>query len=154
MSESPGISISSRDAFREYSWVRKIQYPPIKSFLYRIGEFICVFNIPNKQMEFFDLDGNYSYKLQLKAEKAGEGKWTHDIIIDEFNLKVYTTFLKNGVVSLFEIDLNTGELIKKMSVFHFFPQKLKIYDNYIYYLYDDPASPDNKMLFRQLLHNG
>ena len=154
MSESPGISLSSRDAFREYSWVRKIQYPPIKSFLYRIGEFICVFNIPNNQMEFFDLDGNYSYKLQLKAEKAGEGKWTHDIIIDEFNLKVYTTFLKNGVVSLFEIDLNTGELIKKMSVFHFFPQKLKIYDNYIYYLYDDPASPDNKMLFRQLLHQG
>lgn len=135
----------------EWMWVRKIQYPPIKSFLYRIGEFICVFNIPGRQMEFFDLQGNYSYKLQLKVEKTGEGRWTNDIIIDGFTLKVYTTFIKNGVISVYEIDLNTGELMQKLKVFHFYPQKLKIYDNYIYYLYDDPIAPDNKMLFRQRL---
>jgi hypothetical protein len=132
-------------------WIRKIQYPPIKSFLYRVGEFICVFNIPGRQMEFFDLEGKYSYKLQLSVEKTGDGRWTNDIIIDGFTLKVYTTFLKNGIISLYEIDLNTGELIRKMSVYHFYPQKIKIYDNYIYYLYDDPISPDNKMLFRQRL---
>ena len=136
---------------REWMWIRKIQYPPIKSFLYRVGEFICVFNIPGRQMEFFDLGGKYSYKLQLSVEKTGDGRWTNDIIIDGFTLKVYTTFLKNGIISLYEIDLNTGELIRKMSVYHFYPQKVKIYDNYIYYLYDDPISPDNKMLFRQRL---
>jgi hypothetical protein len=42
-------------------------------------------------------------------------------------------------------------LTKILSSFHLFPQKLRISGNYLYYLYDDPISPDNKMLFRQRL---
>jgi len=151
MSESRDVMKMTRDGFTDWMWIRKIIYTPIKSFLYKIGDFICIFNTPNKQMEFYDLAGNYSYKLQLKADNAGEGRWTNDILIDEINLKVYTTFLKNGVNALYEIDLNTGELTKIMSIFHYFPQKIRIHDGYVYYLYDDPQDPDNKMLFRQRL---
>jgi hypothetical protein len=141
----------SRNATVEWYWVRKIIYPPIKTFLYRIGEFICIFNTPNLQMEFYDLEGNYSYKIALKLYGSGEGRWTYDILIDAITLKVYTTYLKNGVLSLHEIDLNTGELSKAITVQHLFPQKLRVFDNYLYYLYDDPQTPDNKMLFRQRL---
>jgi len=151
MSESRDEMGMMRNATVEWYWVRKIIYPPVKSFLYRIGEFICIFNTPNKQMEFYDLEGNYSYKIELKLYNAGEGKWTNDILVDGVTLKVFTTYLKNGIISLYEIDLNTGELTKDLSVFHLFPQKLRIYDNYLYYLYDDPQLPDNKMLFRQRL---
>jgi hypothetical protein len=149
MSESIDDVKAANEANAQWTWVRRIQYPPIKSFLYRIGEFICVFNIPGHQMEFFDLDGNYSYKMQLKVDIKGEGRWTQEVIIDRFYLRVYTTFLKNGMVTLYEIDLNTGELTRKMSVVHPYPQKLRIFENYLYYLYDDPIQPDNKMLFRQ-----
>ena len=151
MSESRDVTRSTRDATVEWYWVRKIIYPPIKSFLYRVGEFICIFNVPDKQMEFYDLEGNYSYKIELKTDHAGEGRWTNDILIDGITLKVFTTYLKNGILNLYEIDLNTGTLTKTLSSFHLFPQKLRIYDNYLYYLYDDPISPDNKMLFRQRL---
>jgi hypothetical protein len=151
MSESYDAAVSMRNATVEWYWIRKIIYPPIKSFLYRIGEFICVFNTPNKQMEFYDLQGNYSYKIELKLHNTGEGRWTYDILIDGVTLKVFTTYLKNGVISLFEIDLNTGELSKALSVMHLYPQKMRIFDNYLYYLYDDPQLPDNKMLFRQRL---
>jgi hypothetical protein len=102
-------------------------------------------------MEFFDLDGNFSYKIELKTDHAGEGRWTNDILIDETTLKVFTTYLKNGILNLYEIDLNTGMLEKAISTFHTYPQKLRISGNYLYYLYDDPISPDNKMLFRQRL---
>jgi hypothetical protein len=149
MSESRDVTKTIRNATVEWYWVRKIIYPPIKAFLYRIGEFICIFNTPNKQMEFYDLQGNYSYKIELKLHNAGEGRWTNDILIDDVTLKVFTTYIKNGLLSLFEIDLNTGEITKALSVFHLYPQKLSIYDNYLYYLFDDPQLPDNKMLFRQ-----
>jgi len=151
MSEYKGEVEAANIATIEWYWVRKIAYPPIKSFLYRIGEFICIFNTPNKQMEFYDLEGNYSYKIELKTDHAGEGRWTNDILIDDVTLKVFTTYLKNGILNLYEIDLNTGMLKKILSSFHLFPQKLRISDNYLYYLYDDPISPDNKMLFRQRL---
>jgi hypothetical protein len=149
MSESKDVIKASRNATVDWYWVRKIIYPPIKSFLYRIGEFICIFNTPNKQMQFYDLAGNYSYKIELKTDHAGEGRWTNDILIDDVTLKVFTTYLKNGILNLYEIDLNTGQLTKILSTSHFFPQKLMISGNYLYYLYDDPISPDNKMLFRQ-----
>jgi hypothetical protein len=151
MSESRDVTKATRNATVEWYWVRKIIYPPIKSFLYRIGEFICIFNTPSRQMEFYDLEGNYSYKIELKTNHAGEGRWTNDILIDGITLKVFTTYLKNGILNLYEIDLNTGQLTKILSTFHYFPQKLRISDNYLYYLYDDPISPDNKMLFRQKL---
>jgi hypothetical protein len=151
MSESKDETKAARNATVEWYWVRKIIYPPVKSFLYRIGEFICIFNTPNKQMEFYDLEGNFSYKIELKTDNAGGGRWTNEILIDGITLKVFTTYLKNGVISLYEIDLNTGMLTKVLSTFHYFPQKMRISDNYLYYLYDDPISPDNKMLFRQRL---
>jgi hypothetical protein len=151
MAESRAEVESANAAMDSWYWVKKVVYSPIKSFLYRIGEFICIFNTPNKQMEFYDLEGNYSYKIELKTDDAGEGRWTNDILIDGITLKVFTSYLKNGVVSLYEIDLNTGLLTKILSTFHYFPQKLRISDRYLYYLYDDPISPDNKMLFRQRL---
>jgi hypothetical protein len=151
MSESRGAVNNANATTVEWYWVRKIIYPPIKSFLYRIGEFICIFNTPNKQMEFYDLAGNYSYKIELITDHAGGGRWTNDILIDDITLKVFTTYLKNGILTLYEIDLNTGTLTKVLSTFHYFPQKLMISDNYLYYLYDDPIAPDNKMLFRQRL---
>lgn len=151
VSESSGDMKSAQNATAEWHWIRKIIYPPIKSFLYRIGEFICIFNTPNKQMEFYDLQGNYSYKIELKLPASGEGRWTNDILIDNITLKVFTTYLKNGLLSLHEIDLNSGELTKTITVEHLYPQKLRVFDNYLYYLYDIPVSPDNKMLFRQHL---
>ena len=150
-SESGGGVGGANEALERWMWVKKIVYPPIKSFLYRIGEFICIFNTPNKQMEFYDLQGNYSYKIELKTDHTGGGRWTNDILIDGVTLKVFTTYLKNGVITLYEIDLNTGELTKQISVEHLFPQRLRVDDNYLYYLYDDPETTDNKMLFRQRL---
>jgi hypothetical protein len=150
MSESISAVGAANDGLREWTWVKKILYPPLKSFLYRIGEFICVFNLPNRQMEFYDLDGNYSYKIELKTD-VEDGKWTYDILSDVTTLKVYTTYLKNGMMNLYEIDLNTGILTKIITCFHPYPQKPRIYENYLYYLYDDPILPDNKMLFRQRL---
>jgi hypothetical protein len=151
MSESRADVENANGTMDSWYWAKKVVYSPVKSFLYRIGEFICIFNTPNKIMEFYDLEGNFSYKIELKTDNAGGGRWTNDILIDGITLKVFTTYLKNGVISLYEIDLNTGMLTKVLSTFHYFPQKLRISDNYLYYLYDDPISPDNKMLFRQRL---
>jgi hypothetical protein len=150
MDESAGTVAQARENFEKWNWVKKVVYTPIKSFLYRIGEFLCIFNIPNQQMEFYDLEGDFSYIIALETDHAGEGRWSNDILIDAKTLKVFTTYLKNGYMSLYEINLNTGALTKKVTSYHAFPQKPTIYDNYLYYLYDDPDLPDNKMLFRQL----
>jgi len=151
VSESSDEVRAADQVMVDWLWIKKIVYPPVKSFLYRIGDFICIFNTPDRQMEFYDLDGNYSYKVELKLDLSGEGRWTYEILADPVTLKVYTPYLKNGIVTLYEIDLNTGGLTRILSVVDPFPQKLRVYEDYLYYIYDNRDLQNNTMLFRQHL---
>ncbi|MDP1621836.1 MAG: carboxypeptidase-like regulatory domain-containing protein [Bacteroidales bacterium] len=139
----------SRDDFVAWNFVHKILYRPIKTSLYRIGDYTCIFNTPEKQMEFYDISGNYSYKLAIHTDKVNDGRWTNDILIDEITGKAYTVFIRNGTYTIYRIDLNNGLLKKRLSLFHLYPRKVRIYDDRVYYLYDVAGDPDNKMLFRQ-----
>jgi len=140
-----------RESFTNWNYLHKILYRPIESALYKIGSFICIFNIPEKQIEFYDPKGAYSYKLALKIDEKNEGRWSSEFIIDEVLLKAYTTFIKNGTCFLYEINLNTGALKKVLTIFHPYPEKLRAFNGFVYYLYDLPGSADNKMLYRQRL---
>lgn len=149
-----GLSTSlfmDRDAFDEWNWVHKVVYRPIKSMVYRIGNFICVFDIPKKDVEFYDQDGNFSLKLKLNIDIIKDGEWSGDIYLDEAQSKVYTTFLRNSGPRLYRIDLNTGDLHKILTIKHPYPQKIKIYKDKIYYLYDVLGYPEDKTLYRQNL---
>ncbi|MCX6304315.1 MAG: carboxypeptidase-like regulatory domain-containing protein [Bacteroidetes bacterium] len=139
----------SREDFVTWNYVHKILYRPIKTSLYRIGEFTCIFNTPDRQIEFYDLTGNFSYKLALRTDQVSDGRWTNDVIIDERSGKVYTTFVSNGQYSLYGIDLNSGVLKKRMMFVHYYPEKIRVYNDFVYYLYNVPGDPDNKMLYRQ-----
>ncbi len=145
------IQPDSREDFVTWNYVHKILYRPIKTSLYRIGSYTCIFNTPERQVEFYDAAGNYSYKLALKIDMVKDGRWTSDVKIDEVTGKVYTIFVQNGACSCYEINLNNGTLAKRLSLVHSYPQKLMVYNDWLYYLYDVKGDPDNKMLFRQKL---
>jgi hypothetical protein len=139
------------DLFVNWNWTHKILYRPVKSALYKIGDFICIFNIPERQIEFYDMKGAYSYKIALKIDEKIEGRWSDEIVVDEVTGKAYTTFMRNGIFILYGIDLNTGALKKRLTFFHPYPEKIRIYNDFVYYLYDVPGTDDNKMLYRQKL---
>lgn len=143
------IQPDSREGFVTWNFVHKILYRPVKTTLYRIGGFTCIFNTPDRQIEFYDIEGNFSYKLELKTDKIRDGRWTNDIVIDERKQKAFTTFISNGQYTLYEIDMNSGFLKKRLTLYHYYPEKIRVYDNCVYYLYDVPEDRDNKMLFRQ-----
>jgi len=139
----------SREGFVTWNYVHKILYRPIKTMLYRVGNYTCIFNTPERQIEFYDNSGNFSYKLSLMIGKVNDGRWTNDIITDDRNGKVFTTFVSNGRYTLYEINLNSGMLMKKLTLFHYYPEKVRVNDNFVYYLFDVSSDPDNKMLYRQ-----
>jgi len=145
------VQPDSRDDFVTWNYIHKILYRPVKTALYRIGEFTCILNTPDRQIEFYDFEGSFSYKLALRVDRVRDGRWTNDIVIDEVTKKVYTTFISNGQCNLYQIDLNSGDLKKRLTLFHDFPEKVRVYDSSVYYLYDVPGEQDNKMLFRQKL---
>ncbi len=141
---------SSRQDFVDWSYVHKVLYKPMSTYLCKIGDFICVVNASDMTIEFYNMDGNYASKLFLQIrETGGEGSWTKEIYIDESDEKVYTSFLKNGFSSIYRIDLNTGELKRKTRLFHPFPEKTQIERGYVFYLYHSAGSGENRSLYRE-----
>ena len=139
----------SREDFVNYSYAKKVLYRPISSYLYRIGDYVCIFNTTDATIEFHQPDGSYSYKLKLATETNTSGKWSKEILTDDTGKKVYTTFIRNGECLLYRIDLNNGELHQTLTLFHSYPEKLNLLNGYIYYLYSAPGPEGNKALYRQ-----
>lgn len=143
------VQPDGREDFVTWNYVNKILYRPVNTALYAIGEYICIFNTPAREVEFYDGQGRYSYKLALRVDEAAEGRWTGEVLADAATGRVYTTFLRNGSCSLFQIDLNNGSLKKRITLEHSFPRKVRVWNGWAFYLYDVAGDPDNRMLFRQ-----
>jgi hypothetical protein len=140
-----------REAFVDYWWIKKILYRPNTSSLHKVDEHLCVFNSVEHTLELFTLSGDLTAKLLIPTEEKSDSKWTTEIYIDRIEHKVYTSFLKGGRFTLFRVDLNTGDLKRILSAVHAFPDKVRVHDGFLFYLYDVPGIEDNKHIFRQKL---
>lgn len=140
-----------REAFQEYVWVKKILYKPNTSTLHKIDDMLCVFNTADYTLELYTLGGEFTSKLKMQVQETRDGRWTTEIYIDKIEQKAYTSFLKNGRMTLYRIDLNNGNLRRIASTPHMYPQKVKVHNNFLFYLYDIPGEGDNKHMFRQKL---
>jgi hypothetical protein len=133
----------------EWSWVKKILYKPNASVLHRLGDTISVFNTTNGNVDIYDLNAKLLTSMAFPVKEKNKGDWTKEIYVDRMVHKPYTSFLENGKLTFYQIDLHTGELTRTLTASHVFPGKPRIHGNFIYYLYDLPGTGDNKYLFRQ-----
>jgi hypothetical protein len=133
----------------DYAFIRQIVYKPNASVLEKIGDTLAVFNTTDGTIDLYNLNGMYISGLKLPLRQSNEEKWTREIFVDQIAHIPYTTFIKNGRSVLYRIDLNNGELNFALSTNHIYPRKLRIHDNFLFYLYDLPGTGDNKHLFRQ-----
>lgn len=135
----------------EWAWVKKILYKPNSSSLYKIGDLMGIFNSTEYTLSLYTLTGEFTSKLKMPVEAVKDGRWTTEIYIDEICRKAYTSFRKGEIFTIYRIDLNTGELKRVVNIEHSYPQKIRIHNNFLFYLYDLPAEGDNRHLFRQKL---
>lgn len=137
----------------------KTIYPVIK-----IGdENIAFFNFICDTIEVLNKDGNilhsspiiFHKKIKATANSAysinlsnSDWHWASEIITDDFSHEVYTLFLKNGMVKVQRIDLETGKL-RSGTVLPFpFPEKIKIFKGDAYFLVKSDGINDNWKLVK------
>lgn len=141
----------SREDFVTWNYVHKVLYRPVSARLLLIGMYACIFNTAAAEIEFYDSLGNYSYKLKMLTGKVTEGRWTKEIADDKLTGKVYTFYLNGGRCTVYEINPDTGVLRSVLILKHVFPEKIRIYNGWVYYLFDEDVKADNKILYRQKL---
>lgn len=140
---------NDRKEFEEYSWIRKILYTSNHTTLKKTGKSISLFNTSEQTISSYSQGGEFQSELKMLVSQVNDGKWTADFYIDELSGTPYTSFLRNGLLTLYRIDLNTGDLRRVITAEHTFPQKIRIQNRCMYYLYSAPGSWENKRLYAQ-----
>jgi hypothetical protein len=111
-------------------------YKPLCAPLVKINDTICIFNYVDSVIEF------YSDSCQLVKEVPisfhNNINWKRGICVDDAKGKVYALFRKNGITTLKEISLKTGELLSSVIIPQFpFIDNIKVYDDHVYFLYTE-----------------
>jgi hypothetical protein len=140
-----------KDDFVTWSYVHKILYRPLSSCMFKVENYICVLNTSEHTIEFYLPNGIYSSKLLINIQSISEGKWSGELYIDDVTSKVFTTFFRNGEHTLYWINLNTGELIMIAPIEKIFPDKIRVHNGYVYYLFRQEGAGRNVDLYRQRL---
>jgi len=138
--------IQNRTWFYENILV-KPSYNPLKQirdsiFIFNhVSDSVYVYNSSSQLIRIFNIRYHY-----IKG-------WKNDIIIDVKNQSAYAKFINDGIVYLCKINLDNGNVLKQYKLEHnTFPEKIKIKDNYAYYLYiDNTEYFPKKRLYRQKL---
>jgi hypothetical protein len=124
---------------------------------------IAFFNFATDSIELMNGNGKringVPIKFHTKAKDNADSKrtiklsdsdwrWGSRILTDEYSREVYTIFLKNGMVKIQRVDLETGALAIGTVLPFPFPEKIEIYKGDAYFLIKNDGSNDNWKLLR------
>lgn len=138
-----------RSEFQAWSFARKVMYKPRTAVMVQIGEHICIFNTADMTIEFYTPDGDFTSKVKFDVSQISAGRWTREIYVDGKTSKAYTSFIRNGEMTLYRVNPETGVLYRSCRLTHGYPQRIRVCGGAVYYMYNVPGEPDNKQVFRQ-----
>lgn len=149
--------VQARDELRfstmgDYSWsdsifAAMIYYKPVFAPLHKIGSSLYLFDLTNGVIREYSSEGTEISMVTINWHKDPSLK--KEIFTDEFTGKAYAHFIRNGITTLRQIDLKSGELREsyKIPELHFV-EKIKINHNIIFFLYKDNVNDEYKKLYK------
>lgn len=116
-------------------------FDPLYAPLFKIKNEIVIFNFVNSKIEFYNETGQLEKEIEIAFHKMPF--WKDEMYVDEVCGKAYSLFLKDGLSTLKEIDLQTGKFLRSVKIPNFkFVSKIKIHNNRLYFLYKKNLSDD------------
>ncbi len=104
--------------------------------LKRINENLYLFDHLEGMLIKYDLDGNQLTEIPIDYQK--QTGWANKIIVNEEKNRCFAKFIENSIVTLREIDLETGKIKNSFPIEgHIYPYQISVRSNEIYYLYLD-----------------
>ena len=140
----------SRARFDERRWLDEFVFDPIFAPLAIVKDKIYVFDYTNDKLEQLNNDGTLNHRTKIDYHHLKN--WQEELLVDDALGKTYTIFLNDGLFTLHEINLDTGELGPAINIPDYpFIQKMQVYDGYLYFIYKEKNYDEYKKLFKMLL---
>jgi len=127
-----------------YQFIGKI---PAYNPLFIFNDTVVVFNHVTDSIFFFDKNFLLIKKDHIKYRIKNLQK----ILLDDITHTFYLVYQNNGILSIYKFNINIGKRINNtIRINSIFPQKIKIYDNSIYYI-DNDRLLNKKTLKRHII---
>jgi tRNA A58 N-methylase Trm61 len=79
-----------------------------------------------------------------------EGKeWEQQLLKDFCNNKLYGVFLRTGRHYLKELNTQTGEICSVFLINYRYPEKIKVHNGFVYYIYRPFESTQTRFLYKE-----
>ena len=131
-------------------FAQSMYYEPLYAPVFAGREQIYVFDHYDDQLYFIDANAEVTDSLRISYHKGKAGRnWDEQLIFDPATDRCYVVFEKNGVTTLNELDMTSGELLDGKELTHRRPDHLSIRDGQVYYIYRPFESSQTRYIYRE-----
>ena len=133
-------------------FTQSIYYKEVYAPMFHRNDSIFVFNYPKDLLLIYSIHGVCMDTIPLYHHyQAKETGWRRNVIQDRVTGSIYTTYEKDGHCYLGLINIGTGEVIEKVKLSFRYVDKIRVHNNYVYYIYRPFESTQKKFLYKEKL---
>jgi len=142
----------------------QLRQNPINAPLFKLDDQIVIFNYINDRIEFYSSKGELVDETEISFHKKEKSlaiilktmemdpSFTELMIMDKSMKKFYALFINNGIHTLVEIDIFTGETGKRINIPEFaYIDRIRVHNNAVYFMYLKKIFPYYMSIYRMEL---
>ncbi|PWH81894.1 hypothetical protein [Brumimicrobium oceani] len=132
-------------------FTNSIYYEAPYSEFFLVGDEVLIFDFYKDYLYKYNantgekLDSS-SIRFHKYSRKTG---WERRLIQDPVTKNIYTMYDNAGYTDVYKIDLNTGERMKKATLFYRYVENVQVYNDELYYIYRPFESLQKKYLYKE-----
>jgi hypothetical protein len=129
---------------------KSLYYEPVYAPLFLSNDTLYIFDYPKDMLRVYTTDGRLLRSIPIfhhyHAKQSGFQK---NLQQDRKTGKIYTIYEQEGYFHVGLIDLKTGVVVQKVKLAFRYVEKVRVYDNQIYFVYRPFESTQKKFLYKQ-----
>ncbi len=138
----------ARDVEENLMFYEQILDKEIYNPLFSINDSLVIFDHVNDSVFVYDENGNSFNNSFIHYRK--ENDWKKMLLMDGQTNKIFVVYEQDGIYSFANINVYTGLIGHKHKLIkHIFPENIKLYGGFAYYLTRQTNERGNNYLFRQ-----
>lgn len=133
-------------------FTQSLYYEPVYAPLFLSKDTLYIFDYPKDMLRVYATDGRLLKSIPIfhhyHAKQSGFQK---NLQQDRKTGNIYTIYEQEGHVYVGLLDLKTGIVVQKVKLAFRYVEKVRIYDNQVYFVYRPFESTQKKFLYKQKL---
>jgi hypothetical protein len=129
-----------------------IFYTPLYAPLFIIHDTVYVFDHYSNAILTYNMKHELLDSVTIDYHHPKNWReWKHEVIMDRENNKMYALYQKGAHYYLMHIDPSTGKIIGSFKLLNRFVGKIKIKNDYVYYVYRPFESLQEQFVYKELI---